>query len=132
MAWARSGLLRMKLPTRWLDQTVMATAALVAAATPLWADYVTDPTMCGQDPFATQEIGLRLDASSMWAIEYYCEWAPAIDFGSQEVQVMLGHCGEPGAIFPTAFAALIDPAMPNQINIYADQTGDPVVFYDCG
>ena len=75
---------------------------------------------------------MRLDASGMWAIEYYCEWAPAIDFGSQEVQVMLGHCGEPGAIFPTAFAALIDPAMPNQINIYADQTGDPVVFYDCG
>ena len=104
----------------------------MAAASPLCADYVTDPVMCGKEPIDTQEIGMRLDASGMWAIEYYCEWAPAIDFGSQEVQVMLGHCGEPGAIFPTAFAALIDPAMPNQINIYADQTGDPVVFYDCG
>ena len=56
--------------------------ALLCLSTAAHAErMVTDTKMCEySDPIDTQEMGTTLEPTSMFEIEYFCEFSPAIQF----------------------------------------------------
>jgi hypothetical protein len=123
----------MRWPEAARPPAALAAAALAAAAGAAGAatgnvEYVTDPQMCRRPPAETQEMGMRLDPTGMWTIEYTCEWQGAVDFDSPEVQLRLGYCSEPGALYPGVFAVVRDG---DAVHVYQGDEGEPQVFLAC-
>ena len=124
---------------RALVFSVLATTAQVG---PL--QFVDDPAACtalrsgegGNDVISAVADGaMILTRNGMDAIEYYCEFAPAIVFDWTEdasTQVRLGFCEEPGPyITPTVFAFRMYSNEPNLVYVHEGEASEGHVFSLC-
>ena len=95
---------------------------------------VTNPEMCGlDDPMATQEMGMELDATSMSEIEYFCEFEPAVDFhwDGDVTTTRLGYCSEPGLISPILVTFQFGSYDPGAVLVWWQNAEDPTRFQAC-
>jgi len=109
--------------------------ALSLLAVPAHAErLVTNPEMCAfADPMDTQEMGMTLDATSFWEIEYFCEFEPPIvlDWSTERMQTRVGYCSEPGLITPGVYTFQSSPYEPGVVMLHEREADVPTEFRTC-
>ncbi len=111
-----------------------AAAMLFASAATAEPRLVTNLEMCAfDDPIDTQEMGMELDARSMFEIEYYCEFSDAVDIRWDEDRTVthVGYCSEPGFILPTVFVLQMGPYEPGIVRVWQQGDEEPTEFRQC-
>jgi hypothetical protein len=110
-------------------------AALATLATGAQAErLVTNPQMCAfDDPMDAQEMGMTLDASSFWEIEYFCAFEPpiALDWGQERMQSRVGYCSEPGLVTPGVFTFQTSSYEPGTVHLWQQGVEQPTTFQAC-
>ena len=126
-------------------KTFARAAALLGAtflATPILAEapiFVDDPAACDitgptrdERVFNITDTGVMvLEEAGMYAIEYGCEFAPAVPLDAPlgDVQTRVGYCSEPGFIDPGVFTFAAHE--PGRITVYSSLWDTPSTFAPC-
>ncbi len=111
-----------------------AFALLAATAATAEPRLVTNPEMCAfDDPIDTQEMGMELDATSMFEIEYFCEFDPPMEFrwDGDVTATRLGYCSEPGLITPILVTFQFGSYEPGAVTVWWQGEHEPSRFRAC-
>ena len=111
-----------------------AAALLFAGTATAEPRLVTNPEMCAfDDPIDTQEMGMELDATSMFEIEYYCEFDPPMEFrwDGDVTATRMGYCSEPGLITPMLVTFQFGEYEPGAVTVWWQDTQEPTTFRAC-